>query len=99
MASGTIPKGTKLAAVQKSKTFPYTAPSDGVIYYSFTVNSSSSTAYVYLKEETNSAYLAQHQTTAGMAIRASMVVKKGWKLKVDYISNATFNSLWFVPFE
>lgn len=99
MASGIVAKGTKLGAVQKNKTFPYTAPSDGVIYYDFAVNNSSITAYLYIMEETNNQYLAMHQTTAGMAIHGSTVVKKGWKLKVDYISNATFSTLWFIPFE
>ncbi len=97
MATGTIPN-TKLGEVAKNQTFPFTVPSDGVVYYSFSANSSSQTAYVYIQEENSSTYLQQSQSTGGMAIRNSMVVKKDWKLKVGYISNATFNSLWFVPF-
>lgn len=101
MAGGTVPKPIyKLGAIASSQAFPFTAPSDGVIYFSFRASNSSSNTYVYLAcDAFGSTNIFQAASMGGAAINNSIVVKKGWKISVNYTSNAVFNSLKFVPFE
>lgn len=100
MATGTISKTiSKLGNAQNVSSFPFTAPSDGVLYYNFSVSNSSQIAFVYIKRSNDGVRnLAQHAHSSGVAIVSSFVVKKGWVIAVDYISNATFNSAQFIPF-
>lgn len=100
MATGVIRKTIKELGAIQNVSFPFTAPSDGVLYYNFSVNSSSSAAFVYLKRTNDGVRnMAQHVHSSGVSICSSFVVKKGWQIAVDHISNATFNNAQFVPFE
>ena len=97
MATGTIKKRVSFGAMTQV-TFPFTAPSDGVLYYRFPPTSSSVTALVYLRMTSPiTLQLAQHQSSNGVDIVSSFPVAKGWKIEVSYISGATFSTAYFLP--
>ena len=89
-----------LGDVENNQSFPFTATADGVLYFSFSANSSSSNSYVYLKEENVFNTNIFHAVSmGGAAIVDNLIIKSGWKISVNYTSNATFSWLKFVPFE
>ena len=101
MASGNIPKivhglGTEDQTTYTS--FPFTAPSDGVLYYRFTVSNSANPAWSYLQETSTNYYIAQALTSNGVAVAGHVVVKKGWVITNPTRQNCTLNSLMFIPF-
>lgn len=100
MASGTAEPIEVLGTMHSdSKTFPFTAPSDGVLYYRFNAQSSSAVAYVYLRRTSPDVFfIAQHQSAGGVAITGNLIVKKGWTIEVNYISNAALERAQFLPF-
>ena len=101
MASGTIPKVVHgLGTVASNQAFPFTAPSNGIICFSFKASSSSTNSYLYLQcDGIGNNNIFQAASMGGAAINNQLVVKKGWKISVDHTANATFNWLYFVPFE
>lgn len=87
--------GTRIDA----HTFPFTVPSDGIVYYRFSVMVSSNPSWAYIYVSELSWYIAQAYTTNGVAVAGNIPVKAGWTLTNPVKQNCNLDSLYFIPFE